>query len=130
MPSKPIKQSVTFSAPPATVYKTLMDQKLHAKFTEAPASIENFEGGKFSCYDDYIEGVNVELVPGKKIVQQWRGSDWPKNHFSTATFSLSAENGGTKLTFTQVNVPENEVENIAQGWKDHYWDKMKEFFKK
>ena len=106
METRTIKQSVTIKASPHDVYEALMDSKKHAKFTGGKATISRKVGGKFSAFDGYAEGVNLELVPDKKIVQSWRASDWPEGHYSKATFALKAVAGGTKLTFTQTGVPE------------------------
>ena len=77
MKTKTIKQSVTFRAKPHEVYEALMDSGKHAKFTGGEAHISREVGGKFSAFDGYSEGVNLELMPDKRIVQSWRTSDWP-----------------------------------------------------
>ena len=127
MPKK-IEQKVTFPVPPHDVYEALMDSKKHAAFTSSPARISRKTGGTFSAYDGYIEGTHVELVPDSLIVQKWRGSDWPKNHYSLARFELRPKGKGTELLFTQEDVPEDQFASIRQGWYDHYWEPMKEFF--
>jgi activator of HSP90 ATPase len=130
METKTIKQTVILKASPHDVYEALMDSKKHAKFTGGKASISREVGGKFSAFDGYAEGVNLELVPDKKIVQNWRAEDWPEGHYSKATFSLSKVEGGTRLTFTQTGVPEENSQDIAQGWQDYYWAPMKEMLGK
>ena len=125
MKTRNIRQSVTIKASPKDVYEALMDQKKHARFTGDVAKISRKVGGKFSAFDGYCGGVNLELVEGKKIVQSWRASDWPKGHMSTATFSLSRVPGGAKLSFTQTGVPEKQWEDIKSGWKEYYWVPMK-----
>jgi activator of HSP90 ATPase len=119
------RQSVTFAATPHDVYEALMDSAKHAAFTGDEAGISREVGGRFTAYGDYIEGINLELVPDTKIVQSWRASDWPAGHFSRATFSLKSAGGGTRLTFTQSGVPEEFADDIAQGWHDFYWTPMK-----
>jgi activator of HSP90 ATPase len=130
MPTKTIKQAVTIKAKPHEVYEALMDSKKHAKFTGGKAVISREVGGKFSSFDGYAEGVNLELVPDKKIVQSWRAEDWPEGHYSKATFVFTAVAGGTELTFTQTDLPDESVDDIAQGWKDYYWAPMKEMLEK
>jgi activator of HSP90 ATPase len=127
--TKNLKQSRTFSASPKDVYEALMDSKQHAKFTGAPAKISAKVGGKHSAHGGYCEGENLELKPGKKIVQSWRGSNWPAGHYSTITYALaSAGRGKTKLSFTQNGIPEAEYESIKQGWIAHYWKPMEQMF--
>jgi len=127
---KTIRQSTTFKATPHEVYEALMDSRKHARFTGAKARISHKVGGRFTAYDGYIEGVNLNLVPDKKIVQSWRGSDWPKDHYSKATFSLKKIKNGTHLTFTQSGVPNQYYNDISQGWRDYYWKPMKEMLAK
>ena len=125
MKMKTIKQSVVFKATPHEIYEMLMNSKKHSHFTNASAKISQKIGGKISAYDGYIEGKNTEIVPDKKIVQKWRGSDWPEGHYSTATFELRKVASGTQLKFTQIDVPEEQFKEISEGWIEHYWDKMK-----
>ncbi|MBI4058215.1 SRPBCC domain-containing protein [Candidatus Gottesmanbacteria bacterium] len=98
-----------------------MDEREHAAFTNASANIENKVGGRFSVWDGYASGKNKKLVPGKKIVQQWRASDWPEGVFSTVTFTLKADKNSTILEFTQVGVPKEFEKDIIIGWNDYYW---------
>ena len=126
MKTKTIRQSVTFRASPKTIYETLMDSRKHAAFTGSKARISRKVGGKFTAYDDYISGTNLGLVPNKKIVQSWRGSDWPRGHYSKATFLLNSVKGETRLAFTQTGVPvEIRDHPLKRGWIDYYWEPMK-----
>src|SRR3989304_3944316 len=100
MANKTIKQTATFKASPHQVYEALMDSKKHSQFTGGKASISRKVGGKFSVYDGYAEGVNLELVPDEKIVQTWRAGDWPAGHNSRVTFVIKEVKGGARLTFT------------------------------
>ena len=127
---KTIRQTATFKASPHEVYELLMDTRKHAEFTGGVAKISRQVGGKFTISDGEIEGKNLELVPDKKIVQSWRYSDWPAGHYSTATFALEDVVAGTRLTFTQKDVPDDKYEEIKQGWKDYYWQPMKEMLEK
>jgi activator of HSP90 ATPase len=130
METKTLKQSVTFKASPHDVYEALMDAKKHAAFTGGKAVISRKVGGKFNVFDGYAEGTNLELEPDKKIVQSWRAEDWPEGHYSQATFVFKAAEGGTKLAFTQTNIPADQYDDIAQGWKDYYWGPMKKMLEK
>lgn len=125
MKTKTIKQSVTFKATPHEVYEMLMDSDKHSKFTGGEAKISRKVGGKFTTFDGYSEGANIELAPDKRIVQTWRAGDWPEGHYSRVTFLLKKVAVGTCLTFTQTGVPEEQYDDIAQGWRDYYWTPMK-----
>ena len=125
MRTRTVRQSVTFKASPREVYEVLMDSRKHSKLTGDKAIISRKVGGKFTV-GEYIQGVNLEVVPNERIVQSWRGSDWLEGHFSRAVFSLRAEGNGTRLTFTQTGVPEENHHERKQGWHDYYWEPMTE----
>src|SRR5580692_11368786 len=76
MKTRDIKQRVTIHATPSAVYEALMDQEKHSQFTGEPAEITAKRGAAFACYDGYIEGFNLDLEPGRLIVQAWRSEDW------------------------------------------------------
>ena len=126
MKTKTIKQTVTFKTTPYEVYEALMDSKKHTVFTGSKAKISRKVDGKFTAYDGWIEGKNLELVKDKKIVQAWRGADWGKGQFSKAIFLLTKIKAGTKLAFTQTGVPAEHAKAISDGWHEHYWEPIKE----
>ena len=128
--TKTIRQSANFKATPHDVYEALLDSKKHSRFTGGEASISRKVGGRFTAYDGYITGKNLELIKDKKIVQSWRASDWPAGADSVATFILSTGKNETKLSFTQTNIPAEQAESIANGWKEYYWEPMKEMLEK
>lgn len=128
---KTIKQKVLLQANPASVYKALMNSKEHSKFTESEVNIKDKAGSKFTAYDGYIEGKNIELVKGKKIVQNWKAneSNWPEGHYSLVTFNLKKKGNSTELNFIHSEVPSANAKSLSNGWKKFYWAPMKEYFK-
>ena len=125
MKTKTLHQTIAFKATPHEVYEALMDAKKHMDFTEAKAVISRNIGGKFTAFDGWASGENVELVKDKKIVQTWRSADWPDNHYSTITFVLKQKGVETILDFTQTEIPMGFYNDIKQGWTDWYWEKLK-----
>ena len=130
MKMKTIKQGAKFASSPETVYKYLMDSKLHTKFTGDVAKISKKVGGKFSAFSGYITGKNLVLQPGKKIVQAWTTTEWPKWHMSEVTYLLKKAKGGTKLMFTHKNVPAYDYKDKTSGWKKYYWEPLKKILSK
>ena len=102
---KTIKQRVKFKAAPATVYDLLADSRKHTAFTGRPANISTKIGGTFSIGESDVTGVNVDLVPGKRIVQAWRHRRFPEGIFSMAAFTLTpTPDGGTELVLVHRGV--------------------------
>jgi activator of HSP90 ATPase len=125
---KTIKQKVTFKASAKVIYQLLADSKLHSTVTGERASISKKVGGAFSAYSGYITGINVDLHPGKRIVQAWRARDFPTGIFSMATFNLAqTRSGGTEVVLTHRGVPKDLIPKIEIGWRDYYWNKMKDY---
>ncbi|HEU4786205.1 MAG TPA: SRPBCC family protein [Gemmatimonadaceae bacterium] len=130
MKTRDLHQTVSFAAPPATVYRALMNSRQHSRVTGSRAIIGARAGSRFSVWDGAISGITLSLVPGKQIVQAWRSEDWPEGHYSIATFTFRRAGRGTRLTFDQYGVPANKYRGIADGWKSYYWRSMKSLLEK
>jgi uncharacterized protein YndB with AHSA1/START domain len=129
--TKIIRQSVLIRATPKQVYGALIDEKTHAKFTGEPASISRKVGGPFRCYGDYVQGIILELVPSKQIVQAWRAKSWKAGVYSVATFTFARKAGGrTRLSLTHVGVPPSDFKDVSKGWPTFYWKPLKAYLEK
>jgi activator of HSP90 ATPase len=126
MATKTIHQTVTFHATPTQVYDLLMDSGKHRSLSGEPAHISKKVGAKFTAWGSHIRGYNLALKRGKKIVQAWRATGWPPDHYSIATFELAKARGGTRLRFTQIGVPTDRYSGHYRGWIETYWTPMKE----
>jgi activator of HSP90 ATPase len=124
MSAKTIHQEVTFKANPKKVYDSLLDAKAFAAFTGAPATIDANVGGAISGFGGMITGINVELVPGKRIVQAWRAGNWPEGIHSIVTFNLAPAGNGTKLTLDHSGAPDGSEEMLEGGWHKMYWEPL------
>jgi activator of HSP90 ATPase len=130
MKKRSLHQKIKVEADPHEIFEVFMDSEKHSKLTESYAKISREVGGKFTSFDDWASGENVELVKDKKIVQTWRGDDWPEGHYSTITFLIEKEGKDTIIDFTQTDIPDDLYEDIKQGWIDFYWEKLKDYFNK
>lgn len=81
-----IHQEVSFTVAPEWVYELLTDSAQFDAATDRPAEVGT-DGGTFSIFGGYIEGRQIELVPGQPVVQAWRGSDWAPGVYSLVRFS-------------------------------------------
>ena len=127
------KQQVTLSATPQAIYDILMDSKAHTTLTGAKAKISTKDGGAFEVYDGYAFGKNIDLLPGKRIVQTWRAKEdkWPADHDSIIVFELNPlGKGRTRLVFEHREVPAALADNFKQGWIDFYWTPLRKMFNK
>ena len=126
-----IRQKILISATPVEVYGAFMDEEKHSAFTGSKASCDKRVGGKFTAWDGYIFGKNLELEEGKKIVQEWKTTEWPEGYPpSKLTLTLEEKKEGTEIIMVHSGVPAEQAEDIKQGWVDFYWEPLKEYFKK
>jgi activator of HSP90 ATPase len=124
----PIHQEIEFEAAPADLYELFMDSDAHDAFTAGGgAEISREPGGAFSCHGGRIEGRNVELVVGERIVQAWRPANWDAGVFSLVRIELQASDTGTLLTLDHDAIPEGQAEHLASGWHERYWEPLRRY---
>jgi uncharacterized protein YndB with AHSA1/START domain len=125
---KTIKQRVKFKATPDVVYDLLADSEKHTAITGRKAIISGEVGGTFSTGGNDVTGINVDLVPGRRIVQAWRHRRFPEGVFSMAAVTLKpTPDGGTELVLTHRGVPKDLIPETEQAWRDQYWSRMKSY---
>jgi uncharacterized protein YndB with AHSA1/START domain len=117
-------------ATPEAIYDAWLDSRAHGKMTGAKAKASAKVGGDFSVWDGYATGKNLELDPGKRIVQSWRTTDFAASDpDSKVTVTLAPVGGGTKVTVLHTRIPDGH-EDAKVGWRDYYFEPMKEYFGK
>jgi len=126
-----IKQKVVIPASPKEVYEAYVDPKKHSEFTGSKATGKPVVGGKFTAWDGYIFGKYLELDDGKRVVQEWTSTDFPEGSGpSRLELCFNKVPKGTELIMVQSNVPEEQADEAAEGWKEWYWNPLKEYFSK
>lgn len=125
---KTIKQRVKLNALPAIVYDLLADSRKHTEVTGRKATISRRVGGTFSAGGNEVTGINVDLVPARRIVQAWRHRRFPEGIFSMAAVTLTpTPDGGTELVLTHRGVPKDLIPEIERAWRDQYWSRIRAY---
>ena len=129
-----IHQEVTFPVSPERVYELLTDGAKFAAATGRPASIGG-EGAPFSVFGDYVNGRQIELVPGQRVVQAWRGVDWAPGVYSIVRFTLTRDGAGTKLVLDHDAYPDGQSplypswgEHLSTNWPVFYFEPFATYF--
>ena len=126
-----IRQKVMIDATPEEVYEAYVNPKKHAEFTGSPATGTPRAGGKFTAWDGYISGKFLELEEGKKVVHEWMTTEWPTGYPpSLVELTFKEKERKTELTMIHSRAPAEQAKEYAQGWKDYYWEPLKEYFRK
>lgn len=121
--------SALIPATPREIYDAWLDGRRHGAMTGAPARASARKGGRFSAWDGYITGRNLDLEPGRRIVQSWRTSEFAEGDAdSEIELLLTPVKTGTRLTLRHRNVPEGHTGYRDGGWREFYFEPMKAYF--
>jgi uncharacterized protein YndB with AHSA1/START domain len=125
-----IKQKAIIPATPDEVYEAFTDSKIYSEFTGDKFIGVAKIGEKFTVYD--ISGKFLELEKGKRIVEEWVNSRWPKGFApSKVEFTFKEMSNGTEVTLVQSNIPmEVEEDYLLEGWTEYFWNRLKKYFSK
>ncbi len=122
--------SEVIPASPEAVYNAWLDSDEHARMTGDTARVSAVPGEPFEAWGGYIQGRNLELEPGKRILQSWRTSEFEDSEpDSLLEIVFTPVGGGTRVTIRHSNLPPNGMQ-YQQGWIDSYFTPMKEYFEK
>ena len=122
---KTIKQTYIINSPLEEVWKGLTDSKYIDAWGGGPAKMNEKVGTKFEFWGGDIHGKNIEVVPLKKLKQEWFGGNW--DNPSIVTFTLTQEKDAIKIDLLHTDVPDSETKDIDQGWKEYYLDPLKKY---
>jgi len=126
--SNTIHHEISISANSQQIYEALTNAKQFGELTGAPAEIDPVSGGQFSCFGGMITGQTIETIPGNRLVQAWRVSNWEPGIYSIVKFEFEKINDSeTKLIFDHTGFPEEHRDHLDQGWHDRYWYPLKKY---
>jgi activator of HSP90 ATPase len=114
-------------APPDEVYAAITNPISIQLWTGEPAEMSTVAGSEFSLWSGSIIGRNLEFEENKKIVQVWYFGDQEQE--SIVTIKLHPDKSGTSFELLHTNIPEDDFEDMKEGWQNSYVDSLIEFFK-
>ncbi len=123
--------TATIPASAQKIYQTWLDSAGHSEMTGADANMSDKAGAQVSAWDGYISGRNLELIPGRRIVQSWRTSEFTDEHAdSVITVLLEDVGDGALLTLEHKNVPDDQRSYQQGGWQSNYFEPMVAYFQR
>ena len=123
---KDFKKYFIIPATPEDVYLALTNPITIHLWSGEEAEMSTEAGTEFSLWDGSIVGKNLEFVEGKKIVQQWYFGDQPAE--SIVTIVLHPHQEGTSVELKHTNIPDEDFDDIVEGWKESYFGSIREFY--
>jgi uncharacterized protein YndB with AHSA1/START domain len=109
------------------VYNAITNPVTLQLWTGEPAEMSTEPGSEFSLWDGSIVGKNLQFEPGNKIVQQWYFGEQPEE--SIVTIRLHPKGVGTSVELLHTNIPDEDYDDIAEGWDSSYFGSLREFYK-
>jgi activator of HSP90 ATPase len=113
---KTYSKNFTINATPEDIYACFTNPFTIELWSGYPAIMPAEPGGEFSLWEGDITGTIVKLVPDRIIEQEWFFG--PENMHSPVKITLTGKGGVTIVAVEQSGIPDEDYENIAEGWEE------------
>jgi len=123
---KEYKKYFIVPASPEEVYLALTTETTVMLWTGSDARMSTEEGSEFSLWDESIVGKNIRFEENKLIEQEWYFGEG--NEPSVVVIKLHTHKKGTSVEVRQNNIPEEDFENISEGWEEEYFGSLIDFY--
>jgi activator of HSP90 ATPase len=123
---KDFKKYYLLPAPPSDVYLALTNPATIQLWSGEEAVMSTEPGSEFSLWEGSITGKNLEFEDGKKIVQQWYFGE--QQEPSIVTLKLHEHKQGSSVELKHTNIPDEDYEDIIEGWDTIYFGALQDFY--
>jgi activator of HSP90 ATPase len=123
---KNFKKYYIIPGTPEEIYNALTNPLSLQLWTGEKAEMSAEANTEFSLWDGSITGLNIEFEENKKIVQQWFFGE--QTEASIVTIKLHAHGDGTSVELLHNNIPDDDFNDIVEGWNDSYFAALYDFF--
>ena len=123
---KDFKKYYILSATPEEVFAALTNPATIQLWSGDPAIMSTEPGSEFSLWEGNIEGKNLEFEKDKKIVQQWYFGEQEED--SIVIIKLFPDRNKTSVELRHTNIPDDDYDNIVDGWNNVYFGSLIEFY--
>ncbi len=112
---KSFRKSFVFNSPAEDIYACLTNPRTIELWSGCKAVMPDKPGGEFSWFDGDISGLFTEAVPNRSVRFEWHfGDELP---VSPVIITLSEQGGVTKVLVEQERIPDEDFDNITDGWE-------------
>lgn len=123
---KTFKKTFRINAEPSDVYSALTNPYTIELWSGYPAEMSTEPGSEFSLWEGDITGKNIEFIQDKKLIQEWYFGDQTEK--SIVTISVFPDKDNSSVTVEHTNIPDEEFDDIAEGWREYYIGAIISFF--
>lgn len=111
---------------PEILYKGLTTAITIQLWSGAPAEMKEEVNTEFSLWDGSIIGKNLAFETNKMIQQEWYFGETEQP--SVVTLKLHEHKQGTSLEVRHTNIPDEDYDDITEGWKEEYIQSLVLFY--
>lgn len=108
------------------VYAALTNEATIRLWTGEEAEFIAEPNTEFSLWDGSIIGKNLEFEPGKMLVQQWYFGE--QEEASIVTLKMHPDKEFTSLEIRHTNIPDNDYEEMCDGWEEVFVAALVDFY--
>ena len=123
---KDYKAYFIIPASTSDVYSAITNPLTIELWTGEEAIMSTEPGAEFSLWDGSISGKNLEFDTNKKIVQQWYFGE--QEEPSIVTIKLHIHKQGTSVELRHTNIPDEDYDDIVEGWNNNYFGALVDFY--
>lgn len=123
---KTFKRTFKINAEPSDIYSAVTNPYTIELWSGYPAQMSTEPHSEFSLWEGDITGKNIGFVQDKQIVQEWYFGNQVEKSIVTITISPDREN--SQVTVEHANIPDEEFNDIAEGWREYYIGAIINFF--
>ena len=120
------KKTYHINAEPSDIYAALTNPYTIELWSGYPAVMGSKPGEEFVMWDGDICGKVIELVPDKKVVQQWYFGEQEEK--SVVTITIIPQGDNSNVTVEHTNIPTADFDNISEGWNEYYMGAIRRFY--
>lgn len=124
---KDFKKYYIIPATPAEVYLALTNPLTIHLWSGEEAEMSTEPGSEFSLWEGSIAGRNLEFETDKMIKQEWYFGE--QSEPSIVTIKLHPHADGTSVELRHTNIPDDDYEEIVDGWNTVYFGSLQDFYK-
>lgn len=110
--------TLEIAADPEEVFAALTTPFQIELWSGYPADMKAEAGYLFSLWEGDITGVNLEVKPGKLLVQEWFFGEQEEQ--SVVRIELKKAGGRTLVALEHTHIPEDVYDEITEGWREYY----------
>lgn len=120
---KDFQYTLDILADPEEVFTALTNAFQIELWSGYPADMKPEAGYVFSLWEGDITGINLEVVPNKRLVQEWFFGEQEEQ--SVVRITMKKQGAATCVELSHTHIPDEVYEEIAEGWREYYLGAIK-----